>query len=386
MGFFKDDDEINLESISSEAYADLNQRMAEYDGKNKSTNGKGEKRKRPFTSCIVCVFILAVLGLFVYIELNFEKLCLEYNISPGSLGHTKAMRYLAFSIIVPLIPYALGLLLLAAAGIFIYYMVKAKKNPKSLDDYLKINDVENESLIGDGFTPFSSDSSSFSSPDQKPSPYFSPNNYTDEINSFLKGTDYEFDAAEFIDWCEKSFCSYWDAWSDGNIETAGIFLSEDLLDKTRSLLLDNKDANRKDIYKVYAVMGTYINKYERELGFEYLTVYLTSIHRRYVLDSRRVNSGVPFSGSISKDLKTIYQLKFMRRFAPEHKTNIKNGVQIVVCPSCGAEVSALNMGRCEFCGGIIKVGEFSWVLSDIDEYFRNVSPADNRGIVIHDSV
>ena len=39
-----------------------------------------------------------------------------------------------------------------------------------MDDYLKINEIEDENLINDGFTPQRFHPESFANPNQKPSP------------------------------------------------------------------------------------------------------------------------------------------------------------------------------------------------------------------------
>ncbi len=123
---------------------------------------------------------------------------------------------------------------------------------------------------------------------------------------------------------------------------------------------------------------------EREPGFEYLTVYLTSIHTHYVLDARR-QSNISIEGSAAEDIKATYQLKFPRRFKLDQKTNIKNSVQTIICPNCCGGVTALNAGRCGYCESVIRASEFSWVLSDIGEYLINTSLADNRGVIIRNN-
>lgn len=393
MGYFDNDiyDDIDLESIESLAYDELNQRLDEYnqaiakddDTVIKAKKEQQKKRNRIFL-IIIIVFFTAFNSFLIYVEANFDRLAAKYNIrtSNTSKGHRKNISSIIQCIILPMLPYIITLILLGIVIIFIYYFVKAKKHPKSIDDYLRINEIEDESLIRDGFTPQNFHPESFANPNQKPSPYFTPNNYTSEIMVFLQSTDPTFNSIEFIEWSKKSFRIFWDAWTVGNIEDARIFLSDDLFEKMRSLLQDNLEKNRKDIYKIFSLLGCFLNKYERESGFEYLTVYLTSVHRHYVLDSRR-NSNIPIEGSTSEDLKTVYQLKFTRRFSLDQKTHISNGIQTVICPNCGAEVTALNAGCCGFCGSVIKVSEFSWVLSDIDEYLRNSTPVDNRGVVIH---
>lgn len=393
MGFFDNDEYENIspESLSSLAYDELNQRLHKYnqmvaEKDEDIINERKEKEKRSnhiFSICCIIFFAL-FMAYFIYININYSELHLKY-FGYYPTGKSKSMNdimALGFVILSPAFPYIIGIILLALVGIIIYYAIKSKKNPKSIDDYLKINEIENENIIRDGFTPQNFHPESFANPNQKPSPYISPNNYTSEIMVFLQSTDPAFNSIEFIEWSKKCFRIFWDSWTVGNIEAARIFLGDDLYEKMRSLLEDNFEKNRRDIYKIFSLVGCFLNKYERESGFEYLTVYLTSVHRHYVLDSRR-NSNIPIEGKTSEDIKTIYQLKFMRRFTLDQKTNISNGIQTVICPNCGAEVTALNAGRCEFCGSVIKVSEFSWVLSDMDEYIRNKTPVDNRGVIIH---
>lgn len=398
-----EDDYVSPESLDSYAYEELSQRLYEY---NKTVNGQDEQSKtiseqdkyislekqekqnkrNRITMIISFVAFAIIIAFFLYIELNFDALSAKYLSysyrSNTKKEHTGKIISIAINMLAPAIPYIVALAVIGIIGILVYFSVKAKKNPKSIDDYLKINEVKDENLIRDGFTPQNFHPESFADPDQKPSPYIAPNNYTSEIMVFMQSTDQTFDSMEFIEWSKKCFRIFWDAWTVGNLEAARIFLSDDLYEKMRSLYNDNLAKNRKDIYKIFSLVGCFINKYERESGFEYITVYMSSIHRHYVLDARR-NSNIPIEGSISQDLRTIYQLKFMRRFTIDQETKIKDGIQTVICPNCGAEVTALNAGRCEFCNSVIKVSEFSWVLSDIDEYLRNTSLVDNRGVVIH---
>lgn len=392
MGFFDNDeyDNISPESLDGLAYDELNKRLHEYnqaiaDEDEDVIQARKEKQKKEvhiFAAACIIIFGIAI-GYFLYIYINYTELYVKnFGIRPKGKASDEDIIFLGFTVLAPAIPYILVAITIGIIAIFSYYFIKAKKNPKSIDDYLKINEIEDENLIRDGFTPQNFHPESFANPKQKPSPYISPNNYTSEIMVFLQSTDPTFNSLEFIEWGKRCFRIFWDAWTIGNMEAARIFVSDDLYNKMRSLFEDNIKKNRKDVYKIYSLLGCFLNKYERESGFEYLTIYLTSVHRHYVLDTRR-NSNIPIEGSISEDMKTVYQLKFMRRFTLDQKTKIKGGIQTVICPNCGAEVTALNAGRCEFCGSVIKVSEFSWVLSDIDEYIRNKTPVDNRGVIIH---
>lgn len=93
----------------------------------------------------------------------------------------------------------------------------------------------------------------------------------------------------------------------------------------RSLLEDNFEKNRKDIYNISSLVGCFINKYERESLVLNISLYTLcqSIDIMFLIPQK---FQYPIE-SFSENLKTIYQLKFMRRFTVDQKTNIQNGIQ-----------------------------------------------------------
>lgn len=379
----------NPDLYDSQAKQELAQRFKEFEKMRTETPSDIERNRKSLRKEII--FLCVILGLaiiygiyFSIIYINLDSICMANRIplsrdDPDSIK--RAINTIQATHFLAALPYLSIIILLGIAAILAYFTIKQMKSPKNINDYLKINPVEDESVIRDAFTPQNFHPVSFADPDERPSPYISPNNFTSEITSFLNHSDSTFDANEFIDWCKKSFFIFWEAWSQNNLEAARIFLNDDLFDKMRSLLEDNIEHNRRDIYRISHIAGCFINKYERESGFEYLTVYLTSIHTHYVLDASS-RSNIPIEGSSTENIKTRYQLKFLRRFNLNQKTNIINGVQTIICPNCGGEVTALNAGRCQYCGSVIRSSEFSWVLSDIDEYLRNTSLVDNRGVIL----
>ena len=70
------------------------------------------------------------------------------------------------------IAYIVVFTLLCIVGIMIYYLIKARKKPKTIKDYLKINEVKNEDVIRDGFTPQKFHPESFADPNQKAFPIY----------------------------------------------------------------------------------------------------------------------------------------------------------------------------------------------------------------------
>ena len=60
-----------------------------------------------------------------------------------------------------------------------------------------------------------------------------------------------------------------------------------------------------------------------------------------------------------------YLIMFIRErseFANKVKTN-----RTIECPSCGAENTIIESGKCEYCGSIVKVAKYDWLLQEIVE-------------------
>ena len=245
MGFFDNDeyDNISPESLDGLAYDELNKRLHEYnqaiaDEDEDVIQARKEKQKKEvhiFAAACIIIFGIAI-GYFFYIYINYTELYVKnFGIRPKGKASDEDIIFLGFTVLAPAIPYILVAITIGIIAIFSYYFIKAKKNPKSIDDYLKINEIEDENLIRDGFTPQNFHPESFANPKQKPSPYISPNNYTSEIMVFLQSTDPTFNSLEFIEWGKRCFRIFWDAWTIGNMEAARIFVSDDLYNKMRSL-------------------------------------------------------------------------------------------------------------------------------------------------------
>lgn len=279
------------------------------------------------------------------------------------------------------IPWLIIIALAALAIIFIVYAVRIKTHPTSLDDYIKEKPIENDALVYNAFTPRNVRSKSFDPPETNPSPYFFPNNFTIEITNYIKENDPDFDSGEFLNWCKQSFISYWQAHTKSDIEPVRTYIKEELFNREQSLLQMNIKNHRNEIFQIGIVGDPYINRYERDSSYEYIIVYINCLYRHYVLDTSK-NSNIPIEGDNTKEEKSLFQMVFMRRFGFNQKTKIKNGVQTITCPSCGADVTVLSAGKCEFCGNVIKSSEFSWVMSDIDKYIEHYTLVDNRGILL----
>lgn len=305
-----------------------------------------------------------------------------YGIVLGIINKNASVtKYDVEALFLESIPWLLLIALIAVVITFIVYAIRIKTHPTSLDDYIKEKPIDENAVVYNAFTPRNVRSKNFDPPETNPSPYFFPNNFTIEITNFIKNTDPDFDSGEFLKWCKQSFISYWQAHTNSDMEPVRTYIKEELFNREQSLLQMNIKNNRNEIFQIGIVGDPYINRYERDASYEYIIVYINCLYRHYVLDTSK-NSNIPIEGDNTKEEKSLFQMVFMRRFGFDQKTKIKNGVQTITCPSCGADVTVLSAGKCEFCGNVIKSSEFSWVMSDIDKYIEHYTLVDNRGILL----
>ena len=119
------------ESIQSLAFDELNERFKEYeDSISKDQDEIIEEKKKKDKQEIIFLLI------------KFILLIISIALAP----------IIVSSIISFNIAYIVVFTLLCIVGIMIYYLIKARKKPKTIDDYLKINEVKDKNIIRDGFT------------------------------------------------------------------------------------------------------------------------------------------------------------------------------------------------------------------------------------------
>lgn len=202
-----------------------------------------------------------------------------------------------------------------------------------------------------------------------------PYDFTVPISSFIKENDKKFDIQKFLEWTKRVFCTVQIAWTQRDLKKIRTIENKELFEQHSAQIQEYIRLGRINVIENIDIIDVYLHKLVIDNNFENLTVSMRVIMNNYIIDEK---SGKVIIGNKKKVIDNIYQLTFTR--SKGVKTNMVNGFVMNICPNCGATVRSENAGKCEYCGSIIHMGEFSWVLSNFESVDKNFVN-DNRGII-----
>lgn len=202
-----------------------------------------------------------------------------------------------------------------------------------------------------------------------------PNN-TEEIINAIKAIDESYNNNEFIAWVKETFITLQSAWSERDFEKCRYFEKEELFEQHMALIKQYIESGKINVLDRICINNCYLYKYVRENGYEHLSVCINARMTDYIIDekTKSVLKGNP---------NTEYNLKYIYTFSRKAgvQTALAGGNNEIACPHCGAPTKITSAGKCEYCGFIIKTGDYSWVLSDIVAVKQGFTP-DGGGVII----
>lgn len=178
------------------------------------------------------------------------------------------------------------------------------------------------------------------------------------MEKILKNDLEKYNTDEFEEKIKKIFLKVQKAWSDNrpedliNIESSLLYERE--AEKIRRHISKNLREVRKNI------VFNYIDVTEHYIAgtAEVLKVKIRASMENYIYNiiTGEVVSGIREYKEIKK-----YILTMVKRGEKEGFINIK-------CDGCGANVSIMALGKCEYCGTLFYTKEYDWILEDIEVY------------------
>lgn len=203
--------------------------------------------------------------------------------------------------------------------------------------------------------------------------------HTQEIERAILAVDPLFHKEKFLAWSKEVYVTLQQAWMERDWSKIRPFEKEELFAQHQKLLQEYLDLGRINVMERINVNQAFLQKYERDPQYEYLTVYLQARMRDYIIDekTRQVLMGNP-----NADCYMQYLMKFTRRNGV--KTDPAAASNIVACPHCGAPTQITSAGKCEYCGFIVTTGDYDWVLCDMQAVKPGVI-VDNSGVILRDN-
>lgn len=174
---------------------------------------------------------------------------------------------------------------------------------------------------------------------------------------FKERAELEYARKRFVD----IFMNLQKAWSTQKWELARPFESDPLFQSHHFWIEDYKRKKEKNIIDNISIERVVpVALYQDEYYLSFTVRIFASM-----IDYTQNQSGKIIMGSKNKKVQFSEYWTFIKGIGENHKAaklrNISN------CPSCGAELKVGMSGKCEYCGSKITLGQFDWVLSQIEQ-------------------
>lgn len=174
----------------------------------------------------------------------------------------------------------------------------------------------------------------------------------------------DFEREQFYSWVKNIFIKYKSALSENDLEIIKTFSTENFIKKQKEIV--NKKMNADSDYckltfdKIKSItLYSYCKSEEKDtmtLIIEYIELF-----DEFNMETRKKIKGL----SGRKSEKTVY-IVFERNNKMEND-NEKSKIIYLNCLNCGAPTHVITIGKCDYCGKIIKTDISNWKLNEIKE-------------------
>ena len=176
----------------------------------------------------------------------------------------------------------------------------------------------------------------------------------------LKKKDPNFSTQEFLEKVANAYVQMQNCWQDKKWEPMRALMT-DALDSQFERQLDALKRNGQTNYvERISVLGSRIVGYYQDEVNDNLVVELRT---RIVDYTVKDATGEVISGSKTAEKFLTYEWTLIR--SKDSVTPDKEALKEIHCPNCGAAVHINHSGQCEYCGQVITVNEYDWVISAI---------------------
>ena len=185
----------------------------------------------------------------------------------------------------------------------------------------------------------------------------------------LKAKDPNFSESKFLEDAGNLYVRLQNAWTARDLEPVRTKLSEELYAKSErqvQAFIDRAQTNHIDRI---SVLNSSIVGCTSDDTNDIITVQLTARIVDYVTDDK---TGNVLRGSKDRELFMTYQWTYIRSLGKT--TGAVDGTDDKHCPNCGAPIDLNQSAVCEYCGAVVKSGDYDWVVSNI----KGISQQTNR--------
>ena len=183
-----------------------------------------------------------------------------------------------------------------------------------------------------------------------------------EIEQKIKKIDANFNKEEFLAWAKDIFVKLQMAWTKRDWEEIRLYETNELFEQHKTQLQGYINNGTINVMDRICVNYAKLNDFEQTENKDILSIALNSSMIDYIKDEK---TGEVLKGNTTTRLTNTYKLTFIRKkglTTQEGETKIKS----TNCPNCGAPTKVTIVGKCEYCGSLIKIEDHGWVLSNLE--------------------
>ena len=172
--------------------------------------------------------------------------------------------------------------------------------------------------------------------------------------------DPTFSESEMRDKISNLYVQFQDAWHAKDLTPLRPYLSDAYFAQSDRQLDNYRRNNQTSYIERISVLDVTLSGYKQSEGRDYIYARLKTRITNYVLDDR---TGNLVRGSKTAEKFMDYEWELMR--SSGKTTAGSTGTVVQNCPNCGATININHTAQCEFCGSIITVDSFDWVVNGI---------------------
>ncbi len=181
----------------------------------------------------------------------------------------------------------------------------------------------------------------------------------------IKENDELFNEEKFKSWSKDIFIKLQESWMNRNWNTIRAIETTELFEMHQKQLQGYIDNHQINIMERICVKTAEIADFSRTGGNDVITVLLRTKMIDYIIDDRTKEM---IRGNSNTEIHSTYKMVFIRKTGI--KTNLETKkIDAKNCPNCGAPTEITTSGKCEYCGSIINIGEFDWMLSSLEKMY-----------------
>ena len=172
--------------------------------------------------------------------------------------------------------------------------------------------------------------------------------------------DPSFSPSAFKEKIANLFVQFQQGWQNKDLEPLRPYMSDGYYAQMDNQLDMYRRNHRTKYIERIAVLDVKISGWKQEAGNDVIIVRIKSRFTTYTVDD---NTNKILNGSKTAEKFMDYEWLLIR--STGHITASSKGVKVQNCPNCGATVNINHTAKCEYCGSIITVNDYDWVVNGI---------------------